>query len=101
MKAVCFQPESFQYFLNSDIFYVTGIILEPIFDENAQILKRGADCQLVFKSSVPNFDKEKLFTDEVLIVQVQNYVRDCKVKGREGKRLTVISFDEDNLWRNI
>ena len=101
MKSFSFQPESFQYFLNSQIFYVAGVNLESITEEGTVILKSGSECQLVFKASTLNFDKEALFKGERLLVNIEDYIRSCKIKGRTGSRLTVISFDEDDIWRNV
>ena len=98
MKVVKFKPESYQYFGNSQIYYVTGTVQETLLQDDQIILRKGSVCQLYFDANTPNFDREKLFNCRILRPRVEDFTRDCRVKGRRGLRLIVNSFDENDIW---
>ena len=100
MRVVRFKPESYQYFGNSKIFYVTGTIQETLLQDEQIILRKGSICQLYFTADTPNFDREKLYQCRILRPRIEDFTRDCRVKGRRGLRLLVESFDEDDIWFN-
>ena len=102
MKSAAFQPETFQYFVNTEVFYVTGIIVETINKSRSLILKRQNECQLFFKSTVAPIDiTDKLLSGQILQVTISDYFRECFIKGRKILRATAIGFDEDNIRGNL
>lgn len=102
MKSLVFKPESFTFYSSSQTFYVNGVVVESLIDKDSVIIKRGASVQLVFTSSVPNFEesRSKLFSGEKFSVFIEPYAREAKLRNR-AVRLTVTSFDEDDIWRNL
>ena len=97
MSCIKFKPESFQFFCNSKIYYVTGVVLDTVVQNDKVVLKKGSICQLCFDSSTPYLEIEKLFNCQILRPKIDT-IRDCRVKGRRGLRLTVTRFDENDIW---
>ena len=97
LKPLAFKPESFTYFSSSGIFYVNGYVCETYVNNDNILLSRGTSAQLLFDSTVANFDRERLFRGEILSVHIEPYARE----GRGKPRLTVTHFDEDHLWRDL
>ena len=98
MTVIKFKPESYQYFGNSKVFYVTGVALDTVVQDDQVVIRKNSTCQLYFTSNTPNFDKDKLDACQIIRPRIDNFVRDCRVKGRRGFRLTVNSFDENDIW---
>ena len=102
MKSLVFKPESFTYYSSSQTFYVNGVVVESLIDKDSVIIRRGSNVQLVFTSSVPNFEdsRSKLFSGEKFSVFIEPYAREAKLRNR-AVRLQVIRFDADDIWRDI
>ena len=99
MKLINFKPESVQIFCNSQIYYISGVSLTEIRHDEELVLKEGSLCQL-YAQWCSDLIREKILAGKNLIAVVDNFPRECKIKGRFGLRFTVISFeDEDNLGK--
>ena len=99
MKVINFKPESVQVFCNSQIYYISGVSLTEIREEEKLVLKEGSLCQL-YVEWCPETVRDKILSGKKLTVIVDKFPRECKIKGRLGLRFSVISFeDEDDLGK--
>lgn len=94
MISVRVRPESFTYFHNSKTYYLNGITLEPILDENFIILPKGSFIQLLFDSSILN--KINLAESKELLTTVESFAREVFSRGRKVLRFTVTNIDEND-----
>ena len=100
MKLINFKPESLQLFCNSQIYYINGVSLTEIRDNEKIILREGSICQLYVEWCSDTI-RDKLLSGKLLTVIVDKFPRECKVRGRPALRFSVKSFeDADNYRQN-
>ena len=94
MRQVCVKPESFKFFNNSQIYYLEGIVTQPIIEENTIILPRGSVIQLTFNTQT--LSSVNLSESKELVFTVDSIARDIFSRGRRLPRFTAININEDN-----
>ena len=94
MRQVCVKPESFKFFNNSKIYYLEGIVTQPIIEENTIILPRGSVIQLTFNTQT--LGSVNLSESKELIFTVDSIARDIFSRGKRLPRFTAININEDN-----
>lgn len=87
MRQVRVKPESFKYFHNSRIYYLDGIAIEPIIEEDTIICPKGSLIQFVFNSTT--LGVVNLPDAEELVLTVEPIAREIFTRGRFSLRFTV------------
>lgn len=87
MTQVRVKPESFKYFHNSQIYYLDGIAIEAIIEEDTIICPKGTPVQLLFNSKTLGL--VKLPESKELVLTVDPIARKVFPRGQLSLRFTV------------
>ena len=96
MRQVCVKPISFKYYHNSKTYYLNGIVLDPIVEENVIVIAKGSTIQLLFDSEA--LGTIHLADAKELIFFVESLAQDVYSRGRRILRFTTTRINEDDKW---
>ena len=92
MRQLQVKPEVSRYFYNSKTYYLEGIVLEPIIEENF-FLPKGSSVQLVFEASA--LGSINLPAAKELLFSVEDLARESFSRGKPILRFIVIKVNEN------
>ena len=96
MRQLRVKPEGFRYFNNSKTFYLDGLVLEALIDEQSILIPKGATVQLVF--DIQTLGDIKLTEASKLIFTVESFAQQAYSRGRRVLRYIATQINEDDNW---
>ena len=94
MRQLRVKPEGFRYFNNSKTFYLNGLVLEPLIDEQSVLISKGTPVQLVF--DIQTLGDIKLTEAAKLIFTVESFAQRAYSRGRRILRYIATQINEDD-----